>query len=505
MESPVDVPIIARLAFDAEDKLPEDYYTVLKKEEIKEKAKHFKKIEPDEWVKAKEFVPTSVEKNSKTHDYLTSTFYINQPFNEMVYSFNHEYNPSPYNIPNSNGCNLNYQNNNGFISTYHNPYSRPYRENFSTTSSQSTGSVNSMKRKKRYNNKYKNKKNFTIKAQYRKANEAFNMICSQKSNLPKKSSISKSLNYLLHSSRKNSILQNDGELSIKEETKLICNSCPSLSPEQLNLWNEVLHNMKSIHDKTLNNHKDIETGVNTKNNNDEVNDECIKKDGEIKNNDGLLNTKDESIKQKVMKSSTYERVDVNTLECLDEAAHFNKIRSKDIRLLEKEINGLKMENSFNEETMVERINNLPYQHQKMKNNPAYEQKSLQSELEEIEDLKFKPVITKYGYPQYDNNFLNIHNHMTTYDIHDGHTGTKMINPNFIYHNNENIQVDYIEGWEYDETTFQNPDCNKKHSIIQSTIPTSLWNRMQWLFRQRQFNIQKITPSTEHDNRCCTIM
>lgn len=151
--------------------------------------------------------------------------------------------------------------------------------------------------------------------------------------------------------------------------------------------------MKSIHDKTLNRKKDVKTVVISCNNNEIIDDKYISSNNEIKNDNVDVNTNDDFIKQNAIKSSTYEMVDVNTFECLDEAAHFNRIRSKDIRLLEKEINGLKMESSFNEETMVDRINNLPYQHQKMNSNPAYGQKSLQTELEEIEDLQFKPVIT----------------------------------------------------------------------------------------------------------------
>ncbi|CEF60769.1 Hypothetical protein SRAE_X000255200 [Strongyloides ratti] len=508
MESSGDVPIIARLAFDAEDKLPEDYYTILKNEEIKEKAKNFKKIEPNEWIKAKEFIPSSNETTSKTHDYLVQTFFDNQAINDMAFSFNHEYTQYPYNIPKYND--YNYQNKNyGFVNNYHNLHGRSYHENFSTTSSQSTGSTNSTRKRKKYNYKYKYKKNLSIKAQYQKANDAFNKICSQnfnKANLPKKLSISRSLNFLSHSSHNNnSKLQNNNDFAIKEGTKLLCNSCPSLSSKQLILWDEVLHTMKSIHDKTLNRKKDVKTVVISCNNNEIIDDKYISSNNEIKNDNVDVNTNDDFIKQNAIKSSTYEMVDVNTFECLDEAAHFNRIRSKDIRLLEKEINGLKMESSFNEETMVDRINNLPYQHQKMNSNPAYGQKSLQTELEEIEDLQFKPVITKYGYPQYDNKFLSVHNHMTTYDIDNGYTGTKMIKPNIFYNNNNNIQVDYIDGWEYDETTFQNPDYIKKHNIIQSTIPTSLWNRMQWLFRQRHSNIQKITPTMEHDNTCCIIM
>uniref|UniRef100_A0A0K0EP42 INCENP_ARK-bind domain-containing protein n=1 Tax=Strongyloides stercoralis TaxID=6248 RepID=A0A0K0EP42_STRER len=507
MEPSGDVPIIARLAFDAEDKLPEDYYNILKNEEIKEKAKHFKKIEPDEWVKAKEFVPSSIETNSKTQDYLVQTFCNNQAINDMAFSFNHEYNPYPYNVPKFHDYNYQIKKN-GFIYNHHNHYGRSYHENFSTTSSQSTGSTNSIKKRKKYNNKYRNKKNLSIKVQYQKANDAFNKICSQnsnKNNFLKKSTISRSLNFLSHPSHNNLKLQNNNDFEIKEETKLLCNSCPSLSSKQLFLWNEVLNNMKSIHDKTLCVEKDVKTIVNSCDNNEVIDEKCIRSNKEMKDEDVVMIKNDDLIKQSTMKSSTYEMVDNNTFECLEEAAHFNRIRSKDIRLLEKEINGLKMESSFNEETMVDRINNLPYQHQKMNSNPAYGQKSLQTELEEIENLQFKPVITKYGYPQYDNNFLNVHNHMTTYDIENGYTGTKMVKPNIYYHNNDNAQVDYIDGWEYDETALQNPDYIKKHNIIQSTIPTSLWNRMQWLFRQRHSNIQKITPTIEQDNTCCIIM
>uniref|UniRef100_A0A0N4Z4Z1 C2H2-type domain-containing protein n=1 Tax=Parastrongyloides trichosuri TaxID=131310 RepID=A0A0N4Z4Z1_PARTI len=511
MESLSNPPLIARLAFDAEDNLPEEYYTVLRNEQVKEKAKNFKKIEPDEWVKAKEFVPSNIIKNSKTHEYLAQTFFDNQGINDLNYMYQQDYTVFPYNAPvNNKFYDTNYQNNiNGFVTNYPAPHIYPYRETFSTTSSQSTGSVNSMKKRKRNNKFNKNKRNVSIKVQYQKANEAFNKICSQNSksfnnniNINYKKNISRSLSNLSSIGRKNlNLSSNNTDFSLKSETKLICNSCPSLSLNQLTLWDEVLHNIKSIHNEALNHQKNIETAANICNNDKKNND---KGEENIIENNNSLNV-DESIKPSVMKSSTYEMVDVNTFECLDEAAHFNRIRSKEIRFLEKQINGLKMENSFNEETMVEKINNLPYQHQKMKENPAYEQKSLQSELEEIEDLQFKPVITKYGYPQHDVNFLNIHNHMTTYDINGGQTGTSIVNPNYFYSNNNNLHVDYIDGWECDENTFQNPDYCKNQNIISSSIQTSLWNRMQWLFKQRHPTIEKITPSMEHDNACCVLM
>uniref|UniRef100_A0AC35U604 SH2 domain-containing protein n=1 Tax=Rhabditophanes sp. KR3021 TaxID=114890 RepID=A0AC35U604_9BILA len=276
METIVASPLIARLVFDEEDRLPQEYFDVIKQEQEKEKAKAFKKINPNEWLKAKEFVPTTPRSLKKA--FLAEAFTQHQDavdasqpsFQEFV-PYLTNYDPNMYCYPSP--CQQEVIPDFPYYPNQNNLPQHLYKNTFSSTSSQSTGSEGKKALKSAFEGDARE-----AKQEYEKENNV-NLIAS-----------------------------------------------------------------RPYHP---------------------------------------------------MLSSTFETLDALTLQSMDDAVHSTGISSSKVRNLERQLNGLKLENSFNEHTMVKRVNDLPIQHQLLETNPAYGQKSLQTELEEIDDLKFKPLMTNY--------------------------------------------------------------------------------------------------------------
>uniref|UniRef100_A0A915EDT9 Uncharacterized protein n=1 Tax=Ditylenchus dipsaci TaxID=166011 RepID=A0A915EDT9_9BILA len=143
----------------------------------------------------------------------------------------------------------------------------------------------------------------------------------------------------------------------------------------------------------------------------------------------------------VMNTSVYELCPPAVFDALDVAVHADGISTEELRRLDKTMAGCSLEDSFNQNSMVERLQQLPTDKMNMYSNPAYVSlaTTLASEMPELnrqhnivddsdsgEDVIFKPQISQqthqnYGYPQLNNAKV----FMTTFDPKDKKTMSGM--------------------------------------------------------------------------------
>uniref|UniRef100_A0A915BB95 Uncharacterized protein n=1 Tax=Parascaris univalens TaxID=6257 RepID=A0A915BB95_PARUN len=148
------------------------------------------------------------------------------------------------------------------------------------------------------------------------------------------------------------------------EGNLLRGSCPDLSDSQLQLWDNLLFNAVVDEQQRL----DSEASSSLR-------------DRSNSRSDGRTHME-------------YEVASRAVLSAMDSALHADGICSKEIRRLDKQLQGRGMEDSFCEDHLIQRLRDND--ENRFVDSPASTTKSLKAEIEE---LSFRPTISQYGYPQ----------------------------------------------------------------------------------------------------------
>ncbi|KAK0398046.1 hypothetical protein QR680_002400 [Steinernema hermaphroditum] len=245
-----------------------------------------------------------------------------------------------------------------------------------------------------------------------------------------------------------------------ESRQLIGGSCPDLSEAQLQMWDDILF-------------------------------KAIVTDSEKKKTAIVEPTLNPGVQTSIMQTSICEVCPPAIFDALNEAVHADGIRSKEVRMLDKMLSGHPMEESFNETTMVDRLRQEHFRKEKVGTNDATTVKSLQKE---IEDLDFKPVYSEYGYPQINNDKIQ----MTTFH-HDTNTIDTVLVPR--RQKDGGFVEDCFEGMQIRVNAFDNCD---DLALSDSDCPEpSRFQQMQWALQRnsKQYVAEWLPP----ERVCCGIM
>ncbi|VDM91703.1 unnamed protein product [Litomosoides sigmodontis] len=192
-----------------------------------------------------------------------------------------------------------------------------------------------------------------------------------------------------------------------------------------------------------------------------------------------------------MQRSEYEVASRPVLVAMDSALHVDGICSKKIRQLDRIIqgSGSNTEDSLSEDGLVERLRD-GFKNQFL-DSPASTTRSLKAEFEE---LSFRPTISQYGYPQTDFSCLQI----ATFNPQYNTTTSSVLKPKKL---DCHVGEDYCEGGRHIRlNTFSSAD---DLDLSDSDLPQlSRFQQLQWAIQQ---NTKYYTNLAAPKNMCCNIM
>ncbi|VDM95341.1 unnamed protein product [Thelazia callipaeda] len=231
-------------------------------------------------------------------------------------------------------------------------------------------------------------------------------------------------------------------------------SCPDLSGSQLMLWDDYLFEPITNEHNIINDNRMKEVGNTT------------------------------------MQRSEYEVASRPVLAAMDSALHADGICSKQIRQLDRLLQGSESntEDSLSEDGLVERLRD-GFENRFL-DSPASTTRSLKAEFDE---LSFRPTISQYGYPQA--NFCGVQ--IATFNPHYNTTSSSILKPKKVNQNEE----DCYEGVHIRLNSLDNDD--DKHTSSDSELPTlSRFQQLHWAIQQ---NTKYYTRLATPQNTCCNIM
>ncbi|KHN84100.1 hypothetical protein Tcan_16922 [Toxocara canis] len=240
------------------------------------------------------------------------------------------------------------------------------------------------------------------------------------------------------------------------EESLLRGSCPDLSDSQLQLWDNLLYNAVVDEQQRLDN----EASSSLRN-------RCTSR------SDGRTQVE-------------YEIASRAVLSAMDSALHVDGICSKEIRRLDKQLQGKGMEDSLCEEQLVDRLRGND--ENRFVDSPASTTKSLKAEIEE---LSFRPTISQYGYPQ--NNPMRVH--MATFNPEYNTTSSSIIDRKA-----EGYVEDCFEGMHIRVNAFDEGD---ELALSDSELPQpSRFQQIQWALQRGKQQYARLVPP---ERVCCTLM
>ncbi|MFH4973779.1 hypothetical protein AB6A40_000488 [Gnathostoma spinigerum] len=238
--------------------------------------------------------------------------------------------------------------------------------------------------------------------------------------------------------------------STVESSRIVGGSCPDLSDSQLHAWDQILYN------------------------------------NVMTNSSMSSNTRNDKNSEQLRRNSAYDVINPVLLDAIDSSLHADGIHSKKIRELGRQLQG-DADDNLNEDTF-DRLQE--YQRNPFVDSPASITKSWKAEVDE---LSLRPIISSYRYPQY--NFSQV---QSTFHPEYNMTTSEIVRRS---EDDSPYVEDCFEGMHIRVNTFEDGD---DLALSESELPpVSRFQQIQWALKRRRDQYVRLVPPPP--KVCCSLM